>query len=93
MSPDGKLRGMRVYPGTNAQAFNRLGLRPGDLVTAINGTTLDDQTRERGDLQLAEQRRRGARHRDAQWQPAGAAPEPGRNGQRSRTAWQPGPRR
>ncbi|MBK7116468.1 MAG: type II secretion system protein GspC [Proteobacteria bacterium] len=45
ISPDGKLRGLRVYPGTNAQAFNRLGLRPGDLVTAINGTTLEDQTR------------------------------------------------
>ncbi len=45
ISPEGKLRGMRVYPGTNVQAFNRLGLRPGDLVTAINGTTLEDQTR------------------------------------------------
>lgn len=42
---DGRLRGMRVYPGGNAQAFNKLGLRPGDLVTAINGTPLDDQTR------------------------------------------------
>jgi general secretion pathway protein C len=42
---DGRLRGMRVYPGANAQAFNRLGLRPGDLVTSINGTQLDDQTR------------------------------------------------
>ncbi|HMA11211.1 MAG TPA: type II secretion system protein N [Steroidobacteraceae bacterium] len=42
---DGRLRGIRVYPGANAQAFNRLGLRPGDLVTAINGTTLEDQTR------------------------------------------------
>jgi general secretion pathway protein C len=42
---DGKLRGMRVFPGTNAAAFNKLGLRPGDLVTAINGTALDDQTR------------------------------------------------
>jgi general secretion pathway protein C len=45
ISPEGKLRGMRVYPSTNVQAFNRLGLRPGDLVTAINGTTLEDQTR------------------------------------------------
>jgi general secretion pathway protein C len=45
ISPEGKLRGMRLYPGTNVQAFNRLGLRPGDLVTAINGTTLEDQTR------------------------------------------------
>jgi general secretion pathway protein C len=42
---DGKLRGMRVYPGSNPQAFSKLGLRPGDLVTAINGTALDDQTR------------------------------------------------
>jgi general secretion pathway protein C len=42
---DGKLRGMRVYPGPNAQAFGKLGLRPGDLVTAINGSRLDDQTR------------------------------------------------
>jgi general secretion pathway protein C len=45
MTPEGKLRGMRVYPGVNVQAFNRLGLRPGDLVTAINGTSLEDQTR------------------------------------------------
>jgi general secretion pathway protein C len=43
--PDGRLRGMRVNPGPNAQAFNRLGLRAGDLVTAINGTALDDQAR------------------------------------------------
>ncbi|HXC58375.1 MAG TPA: type II secretion system protein N [Steroidobacteraceae bacterium] len=42
---EGRLRGMRVYPGTNAQAFSRLGLRAGDLVTAINGTTLEGQTR------------------------------------------------
>ncbi|MGC4028060.1 MAG: type II secretion system protein GspC [Steroidobacteraceae bacterium] len=42
---DGKQRGYRVYPGPNQQAFNRLGLRPGDLVTAINGTTLDDPNR------------------------------------------------
>jgi general secretion pathway protein C len=38
----GKLRGFRVYPGRNRSAFNGLGLRPGDLVTAINGTPLDD---------------------------------------------------
>lgn len=41
----GKLRGFRVYPGRNRSAFNSLGLRPGDLVTAINGTTLDDPQR------------------------------------------------
>lgn len=38
----GKLRGFRAYPGRNRQAFSRLGLQPGDLVTAINGTPLDD---------------------------------------------------
>jgi general secretion pathway protein C len=37
-----KLRGFRVYPGRNRAAFGNLGLRPGDLVTAINGTPLDD---------------------------------------------------
>jgi len=37
-----KLRGFRVYPGRNRSAFTSLGLRPGDLVTAINGTPLDD---------------------------------------------------
>jgi general secretion pathway protein C len=42
---DGKQRGYRVYPGRNRQAFIRLGLRPGDLVTAINGTPLDDPNR------------------------------------------------
>jgi general secretion pathway protein C len=42
---DGRLAGVRVNPGPNAQAFNRLGLRPNDLVTAINGMTLDDQSR------------------------------------------------
>ncbi len=38
----GKLRGYRVYPGRNRQSFTRLGLHPGDLVTAINGTPLED---------------------------------------------------
>jgi general secretion pathway protein C len=41
----GKLQGLRVNPGPNRQAFDKLGLRPGDLVTAINGTPLSDQTR------------------------------------------------
>jgi general secretion pathway protein C len=41
----GKLQGVRVYPGTNRQAFSRLGLRPGDMVTAINGTPLDGNQR------------------------------------------------
>jgi general secretion pathway protein C len=41
----GKQRGYRVYPGRNRAAFTRLGLHPGDLVTAINGTPLDDPSR------------------------------------------------
>jgi general secretion pathway protein C len=41
----GKMRGFRIYPGANRQAFARLGLRAGDLVTAINGTPLDDKDR------------------------------------------------
>lgn len=40
----GRLRGVRVSPGSNPASFAKLGLRPGDLVTAINGTRLDDQT-------------------------------------------------
>jgi hypothetical protein len=38
----GKLRGFRAYPGRNRNIFNKLGLKPGDLVTAINGQPLDD---------------------------------------------------
>jgi general secretion pathway protein C len=41
----GHMNGFRVYPGRNRAAFLRLGLRPGDQVTAINGTPLDDQDR------------------------------------------------
>ncbi len=41
-SAAGKLRGFRAYPGRNRQIFSKLGLKPGDLVTAINGTPLDD---------------------------------------------------
>jgi len=44
-SAAGKLRGFRAYPGRNRQIFSKLGLKPGDLVTAINGTTLDDPQR------------------------------------------------
>jgi len=41
-SQAGKLRGFRAYPGKNRAIFSKLGLKPGDLVTAINGTMLDD---------------------------------------------------
>jgi general secretion pathway protein C len=42
---NGQQRGYRVYPGRNRQQFARLGLMPGDLVTAINGAPLDDPAR------------------------------------------------
>jgi len=42
---NGQQRGYRVYPGRNRAQFTRLGLMPGDLVTAINGTPLDDPAR------------------------------------------------
>ena len=34
--------GIRVYPGADAATFERLGLRPGDLVLAINDAPLAD---------------------------------------------------
>jgi general secretion pathway protein C len=45
---EGKLRGYRVYPGARgggATVFTKAGLRNGDIVIAINGTTLDDPAR------------------------------------------------
>ncbi len=41
----GQQRGYRVYPGRNRAQFARLGLQPGDLVTAVNGVPLDDPNR------------------------------------------------
>lgn len=38
----GQQKGYRVYPGTNRAEFAKLGLMPGDLVTAVNGTPLND---------------------------------------------------
>ena len=42
---NGNLRGVRAYPGSNRQVFSKLGLQPGDLVTAINGAQLEDVQR------------------------------------------------
>lgn len=42
---DGQQRGYRVYPGRKRDQFAQLGLKPGDLVTEINGTALDDPAR------------------------------------------------
>lgn len=39
---NGKQLGYRVYPGRRRQQFVSLGLKPGDLVTQINGSQLDD---------------------------------------------------
>ncbi len=43
----GKLSGYRIFPGgaRGSSTFNQLGLRAGDLITAINGTALDDAAR------------------------------------------------
>jgi general secretion pathway protein C len=41
----GRQQGFRVFPGRYPKAFASLGLRPGDLVTAIDGTPLDDPAR------------------------------------------------
>ncbi|MES2488483.1 MAG: type II secretion system protein GspC [Pseudomonadota bacterium] len=38
----GRMKGYRVYPGQNQALFTNAGLRPGDLVTSINGIQLDD---------------------------------------------------
>ncbi len=37
----GRFLGYRVDPGANPALFNRLGLRPGDVVTSINGLPLN----------------------------------------------------
>lgn len=42
ISSDGSMKGYRVYPGPERGAFNAAGLKPGDVVTAINGTPLND---------------------------------------------------
>jgi general secretion pathway protein C len=41
----GQQKGYRLYPGRNRAQFATLGLRPGDLVTAVNGAPLDDPAR------------------------------------------------
>lgn len=39
---DGSLYGYRLYPGRDRDAFTQAGLRPGDVVTSINGSPLND---------------------------------------------------
>lgn len=38
---DGKMLGFRIMPGKNIALFNQTGLQPGDIVTKINGTSMD----------------------------------------------------
>ncbi len=55
---NGAMRGYRIYPGRNRELFTEAGLRPGDIVTAINGVSLDDPSRSLqllGDLSSAQQ--------------------------------------
>jgi type II secretion system protein C len=44
---NGNLSGFRVFPSNDdhAELFSRLGLRPGDMVIAIDGVALDDLKR------------------------------------------------
>ncbi len=42
---DGKMQGYRVYPGRKREQFKALGLKPGDLVTEVNGTLLEDPSK------------------------------------------------
>jgi len=39
---EGQVVGFRVQPGRDRATFDKLGLAPGDVVTDINGTVLDD---------------------------------------------------
>jgi general secretion pathway protein C len=40
----GKIVGFRVQPGRDSASFQALGLKAGDVITDINGTTLNDAT-------------------------------------------------
>lgn len=54
----GQLKGYRIYPGKDRSAFSAAGLRPGDLVTSVNGVQLDDPAKALqmlGDLSSAGQ--------------------------------------
>lgn len=41
----GKLIGYQISPGRDQERFQALGLRPGDIVTGVNGIDLDDPQR------------------------------------------------
>ncbi|MGH8370733.1 MAG: type II secretion system protein GspC, partial [Gammaproteobacteria bacterium] len=39
---NGKFAGYRVEPASNPRLFEQMGLKPGDIVTAVNGVSLDN---------------------------------------------------
>ena len=39
---EGALQGYRIRPGRDAQQFDRLGFKPGDMVVGVNGIALDN---------------------------------------------------
>lgn len=47
-SPDGKLRGFRIFPNGNPKVFADSGVHPGDLVVAVNGASMEGQDRKTG---------------------------------------------
>ena len=80
-----KLTGYRVYPAGNSPAFAQLGLRPGDIVTAVNGIPLTDPAqsmRVLSALKTSDQisismlRNGQAQTQVVQIPPAGAQPDP-----------------
>jgi general secretion pathway protein C len=42
---EGHLHGYRLYPGKDRALFAQAGLKPGDLVTEVNGVQLDDASK------------------------------------------------
>jgi general secretion pathway protein C len=48
---DGAFRGYRIYPGQDTSVFAAAGLRPGDIVTAVNGQALGDQQQDMAKLE------------------------------------------
>ncbi len=49
---DGQFVGFRIYPARDRALFTRVGLRPGDLVTAVNGIQLNDARNSMRALQV-----------------------------------------
>jgi general secretion pathway protein C len=44
----GRVRGFRIYPGRDRSTFGASGLHGGDLVVAVNGTSVLEQNRQSG---------------------------------------------